>query len=221
MNIEKFAELKNIIGCYLHQDYMYDKFDYAIYDVIIDWQGTGLNLVIDQINHLIEEVKTEENLKKILIDNFELDIFPNDPDIKTYTKLLERIRDVMIKYLAEGANNTKYFFDKVKFNYLEKIYMSYFSKDSEVNIKNIDLIIDEITKKFTIYELESIIEEVNFLVKITITDENLEDFLKTEINFKIIPQEWGDFNSKRELLEYMADKIYNYKFNFNMSKKMK
>nr|BFD30978.1 hypothetical protein GTC16762_05960 [Pigmentibacter ruber] len=221
MNLDKFAELSNIFGCYLNQDYMYDKFDYAVYDIILDSNGQGLEEIINQINLLLEETKTEENLKRTLTESLDLDIFPYDPDINTYTELLERIRDVMLKYLAEGTNNPKYFFDKVKFNYLEKIYFSYFSKDSEVNIKNIDLIIDEINKKFTIYELESIIEEVNFLVKITITDENLEDFLKTEINFKIIPQDWGDFNSKKELLEYMADKIYNYKFNFNMSQKMK
>lgn len=221
MNIEKFAELKNIIGCYLHQDYMYDKFDYAIYDVIIDWQGTGLNLVIDQINLLIEEAKTEENLEKVLTEHFHLDIFPNEPDIETYTDLLLRMRDVMLKYLAEGANDSKYFFDKVKFNYLEKIYFSYFSKENQIKDKNIDQIIDEINKTFSIYELDSIIEEIKFLEKITLTDENLECFLKTELDFNIVPKEWDNFNSKKEVLDYLLSKIYNYTFNYYMSRKVK
>lgn len=221
MNLDEYAELSNIFGCYLNQDYMYDKFDYAVYDIILDSNGQGLEEIINQINLLIEETKTEENLKRTLTESLDLDIFPYDPDINTYTELLERIRDVMLKYLAEGANNPKYFFDKVKFNYLEKMYMSYFNKDSEVNIKNIDLIIDEITKKYTIYELDSIIEEIKFLKKITMTDENLEDFLKTQLDFDIVPQEWGDFNSKKEVLDYLRSKIYKYTFDYCMSKKMK
>ncbi|MBX9839106.1 MAG: hypothetical protein K2X69_12440 [Silvanigrellaceae bacterium] len=219
MNLDKYKELSNIFSCYFNQDYAYDKFDYAVYDIILDdTNKESLEKIIDQINNLMAETETEENLEKVLTIYFYLDIFPNEKDITTYTELLKRICDIMSNYLKNGINDPNYFFDKVKFKYIENIYFAHFSKNTEIKNKNIDQIIDKINTKFSIDELNLIVEEINFLEKITKTNDKLEEFLKTKINFDINPQDWGDFNSKKELLNYISNRIYKYTFDFHMNR---
>ncbi len=103
----EFKMLKQVLGCYFHQDfdYEYGNKEEAIIDICKGYSNEYLiNIVID-INNIIKYTENEKNLGDFLYEKFHFSLTPQTPgiDLNTYTEFLENIRDKITQHLLKNG----------------------------------------------------------------------------------------------------------------------
>ena len=101
----EFKMLKQVLGCYFHQDfeYEYSNKEEAIIDICKGYSNEYLiNIVID-INNFIKYTENEKNLEKFLDEEFQLGVSPQGFGFNSCTEFLEYIRDKITQHLLENG----------------------------------------------------------------------------------------------------------------------
>ena len=103
----EFKMLKQVLGCYFHQDfdYEYSNKEEAIIDICKGYGNEDLIIIVNDINHAIKYTENEINLGDFLYEKFHFSLTPQTPgiDLNTYTEFLEYIRDKITQHLLENG----------------------------------------------------------------------------------------------------------------------
>jgi CdiI immunity protein len=84
----------------------------------------------------------------------------------------------------------------------------FFNQDFDYMYKDKDEAIDAIISNSFEHHQISLIKEINYILKLTENEENLDNFLYEKFRFSLTPQTPGiDMNTYTEFLEYIRDKI--------------
>jgi CdiI immunity protein len=91
----------------------------------------------------------------------------------------------------------------------EQMLRCYFHQDFEY--QNLEEAVNDLIKGHNLINLESICEQINYVLIYTQNEENLENLLTDKCHLAVTPQTHGiNLNSQTEFLEFIRDRIFKY-----------
>jgi CdiI immunity protein len=103
MKIENLKNFNSMIGCYFNQDFGFDypNLNETIQGIIFDYHIESLASLFSEINIVLNYTESEKNLADILLNKFDIGVYPyaKGIELNTYTEFLEYIRDKIKAHL--------------------------------------------------------------------------------------------------------------------------
>lgn len=202
--MKKSEIVDQVIGCFFYPDYPYSSLKLAVIDIIKSYDKSTLYELCFEIDLVIKEAKTEEQLRKILVDVY---CFWHNPQsdyigLNSYTEFLLYIRKFVWDYLQKGGMERLEALRYCLAVEFDKYFEEYSGKKELAVIR---IMWDESDYLF------KLCSEIDTLIKETKTEENLKKVLLEIYYLNVTPQTPGiDLSSYTELLLYIKNYIMSY-----------
>jgi len=158
-----------------------------------------------EIDTLIKQTKTEENLKKVLLEIYYLYVTPQTPgiDLSSYTELLLYIKNYVWDYLERGGKDRLPCLFWILRNYL---HLNFENSDTDKQVA-----VKEFIQSSKVHEIEKLNNEIETLLQKVDNEAQLEKIL-TDIYFVKVPPQSPriKLHSYTHLLLYIKNHVWDY-----------